>query len=113
MDTLQEVKVLTGTKEDNLQDDVIAILIKNAESRLKIWLKKHAGLDAIPSELQFIITEMVVARFNRLGSEGMKSDSVEGHAITFNEDDFAAYTDVLNSYKKNDSSTGRGKVLFI
>ncbi|GGJ85991.1 hypothetical protein GCM10007063_05590 [Lentibacillus kapialis] len=109
MATLENVKTVLGI-DDQLQDDVINLLIQNVESRLKVWLKQHADMTEIPDELQFIVEEMTVARFQRLGSEGMSSESVEGHSVSFTEDDFAPYLSILETYiPKND---GAGKVMF-
>ncbi|MDL4842833.1 phage head-tail connector protein [Aquibacillus rhizosphaerae] len=104
--TKDNVKVILGIK-DTLQDDVINLIINNIESRLKIWLKKHAELDAIPTELQFIVEEMTINRYNRIGSEGMKSESVEGHSVSFNEDDFKPYLSILETYTPKDDRVGK------
>ncbi|ELK47185.1 phage head-tail connector protein [Halobacillus sp. BAB-2008] len=103
------VKTLAGINDD-VQDNVIDLIIKNIESRLKIWLKQHAQLEDIPVELTFIIEELAVHRFNRLGSEGMTSESVEGHSVSFSENDLAPYLSILETYipKENPS----GKVMF-
>lgn len=110
MDTiLQNVKAVLGI-QDNLQDQVLTIIINNTKSHLKVWLKKHAELDEIPSELNFIIEEMVINRFQKLGSEGMKSESVEGRSVTYREDEFKPYLSILETYiPKQD---GSGKVMF-
>ncbi|MGF2617736.1 phage head-tail connector protein [Rossellomorea vietnamensis] len=103
------VKVIVGV-EDSLQDAQIDRLIANAEARLKVWLKQHAGLTAIPEELIFIVEELTVSRYNRIGSEGMKSESVEGRSISFTDDDFMPYMSILETYIP--SSKQPGKVIF-
>lgn len=110
-DTKGNVKTMLGIK-DTLQDAVISLIIANIESRLTVWLKQHAKLDNIPSELLFIVEEMAVARFQRLGSEGMASESVEGHSVTFNEDDFSPYLSILETYIPEKSNEKSGKVMF-
>ncbi|WP_082234974.1 phage head-tail connector protein [Halobacillus massiliensis] len=105
----ENVKTLVGV-EDDLQDKVIDLIIKNIESRLRIWLKQHAELNEIPDELTFIIEELAIHRFNRLGSEGMTSESVEGHSVSFSENDLAPYLSILETYiPKSETS---GKVMF-
>ncbi|MEC3884586.1 phage head-tail connector protein [Halobacillus sp. HZG1] len=110
MDSIkQNVKAILGI-DDDLQDQVITILINNTQSHLKLWLKKHAGLDEIPAELTFIIEEMTINRFQKLGSEGMKSEAIEGRSVTYREDDFKSYLSILEPYiPKQD---GSGKVMF-
>lgn len=106
---LERIKTLLGI-EDGLQDAVLEIIIENVSSHLKILLGKD-----IPNELQFIVTEISIRRFNRLGTEGMKSESVEGHNITFYDlkDEFTPYLDIIAEYKDPPEKPGRGKVLFI
>lgn len=109
----QEMKLKIKTLlniQDDAQDAVLDILIDNVTSHLKALLGKE-----IPAGLEFIIVEIVIRRFNRIGSEGMKSESVEGHNITFYDlkDEFVPYLDIINSNKDDDTSSGRGKVMFI
>ncbi|MED4083874.1 phage head-tail connector protein [Halalkalibacterium halodurans] len=106
---LENIKVVLGI-QDELQDDVLNILISNISNHLKALLGKE-----IPNELNFIVEEITIRRFNRLGTEGMKSESVEGHRIDFYDlkDEFTPYQDVIDAHKDDDGITGRGKVLFI
>ncbi|TYS87575.1 phage head-tail connector protein [Rossellomorea aquimaris] len=103
------VKIIVGIQDD-LQDSQIDRLITNVEARLKVWLMQNAGLPGIPEELMFIVEELVVNRYNKIGSEGMKSESIEGRSVTFTEDDFKPYHSILGTYiPKTETS---GKVMF-
>lgn len=106
---LDRIKTLLNIKDD-LQDDVLNIIIENVSAHLKSLLGKE-----IPPELEFIVVEISVRRFNRLGSEGMQSESVEGHSITFYDlkDEFVPYKEVIEAHKDKSGITQRGKVLFI
>lgn len=110
MEMMENIKLLLGI-DDTLQDRVLEIIINNTKSHLKILLDK----EDIPEKLNFIIEEISIRRFNRIGTEGMKSESVEGHNITFYDlkDDFVPYIDIINDEKDNDGGKGRGKVMFI
>lgn len=109
--TLENIKTVLGT-EDSLQDPVLSILISNVTSHLKGLLKKE-----VPKELNYIIEEITIRRYNRIGTEGMKSESVEGHKVDFYDlkDEFVPYLDVIDDYKENDDDLDRkrGKVMFI
>jgi Phage gp6-like head-tail connector protein len=106
---LQRIKTILDI-EDNRQDEVITIIMENVSNHLKALLGKE-----IPAELNYIVEEITVRRFNRLGTEGMKSEEVEGHSVTFYDlkDEFVPYEDVIDAYKADNGVTGRGKVLFI
>jgi hypothetical protein len=106
---LERIKTLLDIK-DNRQDEPLNIIIENVSSHLKALLGKD-----IPIELNYIVEEITVRRFNRLGTEGMKSEAVEGHSVTFYDlkDEFVPYESVINAYKADNGVTGRGKVLFL
>ena len=106
---LERIKTLLGIT-DNLQDDVLTIIIENVEEHLTYLLDRD-----VPSNLQFIITEISVMRYNRLGSEGMKSELVEGHRTDFHEpkDDFQPYLSIIDKEVEKDLEPTRGKVRFI
>ena len=106
---LERIKTLLGI-EDSKQDAVLNIIIENVTSHLKGLLGKQPSAD-----LNYIIEEIVIRRFNRIGTEGMKSESVEGHSITFYDlkDEFVPYMDIIASHREPPEQRGRGKVLFI
>lgn len=105
----ERIKTVLDIK-DTLQDDVLDILISNVSNHLKAKLGKD-----IPESLEFIVEEITIRRFNRIGTEGAKSESVEGHTITFYdlEKEFVPYEDVINDNKDDDGNAKRGKVMFI
>lgn len=104
----ERIKTLLGI-EDTLQDDVLDIIIENVSKHLKAMIGKE-----IPEELNFIVEEITIRRFNRLGTEGAKSESVEGHSVTYYDlkDEFTPYQDVIN-YHKVLPDNRRGKVMFL
>lgn len=107
---LERIKKLLGI-QDNLQDEVLDILIDNVESHLIALL----GKDEIPEQLNFIVEEITVRRYNRIGTEGMQSESVEGHSISFYDlkDEFVPYESIIAAYKEPPENPGRGRVMFI
>ena len=87
--SLEYVKQLTG---DNPQVEAI---YNNIAERLLHRIKDTE----IPAELEYIVDEATIRRFNRIGSEGMKSESVEGHSVTYiDEDELAPYESVIVAY---------------
>jgi len=105
---LQRIKTVLGI-EDTLQDDVLDILIENVTNHLKTLLGKD-----VPEHLKFIVEEIVIRRFNRIGTEGMRSESVEGHRVDFYDlkDEFTPYMPIIESESDNGTG-GRGRVMFI
>ena len=98
--------LIFGDRNHSEQDDLIGMLQRVAEQRLKLILNRtargygHDEVTCIPHDLAWIVAEVVARRFNRIGSEGMKSESVEGHAITYDADDFVDYVQLIDDYYK-------------
>ena len=88
--SLEYVKSLTG---DNPQVEAI---YSNIAERLVHRLEETG----IPAELEYIVDEATIRRFNRIGSEGMKSESVEGHSVTYEDGDdpLSPYESVIIAY---------------
>ena len=72
---------------DTVLDSQLNDFIKRITDRLLLRL----GVPTLPVELQFIVVECTVKRFNLKGNEGMASYSQEGESIT--------YGDLLDEYK--------------
>ena len=67
MATLENVKLLLSIN-DNVQDELKRI-IDNTEKRLISLLP--SDMETIPDRLEYIVEEVAVKRFNRVGAEGM------------------------------------------
>lgn len=106
---LREVKTLLGL-QDNGRDDLLEVVIQSVMDRLGILL---GGVDTIPDNLAYIVTEVAVIRYNRIGSEGMSSHSVEGESISYTDNDFSAFMAEIEAWRDEQKGTKRGRVRFI
>lgn len=102
---------------DDIQDEVLENIVLNTEKHLLLKIKRmNKDVKEVPEELDFIVEEISIRRYNNIGSEGMKSESVEGHAITFYEMDdyFKPYQEIIDDFEDDDFDGGkRGKVILI
>lgn len=105
---LENLKLMLGITDNDL-DYKLKFIIDSVTGRLKNLI---GGLDP-PSELDHIILEVSIIRFNRIGSEGLSSHSVEGESLTFNDNDFAAFSDEIQAFLDTQSTNIRGKMRFI
>lgn len=107
--------LIVGDSADQHQDETLNVLIGYAEARFKIILRrvsKVLGLVepiTIPDDLSWVIDEVVIKRFNRIGSEGMRAESVEGHSVQFEADDFADYIGIVEDYYAEELDTGKSR----
>lgn len=107
---LNDVKELLGiSMEDTSQDRKLELLINAAEKRLKVLL----GRVDPPETLNYIVVEVTIKRFNRIGSEGLESHTVDGESQSFAKDDFAEYQDDIQAYLDGLSNATKGKVRFL
>lgn len=107
---LEDIKELLGISEDDTAMDTRLNIILNAtKSRLKVLL---GGLD-VPDDLNYIVTDVSIMRFNRIGSEGLSSHSVEGEILSFSDDDFAGYREDIQAYLNAQKEATKGKVRFL
>lgn len=106
---LENLKLMLGIDAaDTTLDAKLMLIVSNATSRLKILL---GGLSP-PESMDYIIQEVAIIRFNRIGSEGLSSHSVEGESLSFSESDFAGFNDEIQAFLDTQKGA-RGKVRFL
>ena len=107
---LNDLKLLLGFSEDETDmDELLMKIIAMVTARLKLLL---GGIDP-PEEMDHIILDVSVIRFNRIGSEGMTAHGVEGESHNFIEDDFAQYKDEIQDWLSRQEETTKGKLRFL
>lgn len=82
----EDLRILLGLPEelDEATEKMLLTILKAAKQRLKFKLD---GLEP-PEELNYIIVDISIKRFNRIGSEGTTIHQVEGESRSFADDDF-------------------------
>ena len=106
---LEQIKSLLGLADDSSRDDLLNTIINLTTARLSLLL---GGIEP-PDTLDHIVVEVSVARFNRIGSEGLSSHSVEGESLSFTENDFTPFMDEIQAFLDTQKDNTRGKVRFI
>lgn len=106
---LNDLKIMLGIVNDDSLDDKLNIIIASVTSRLKVLL---GGIE-VPESLNHIVMEVSIIRFNRIGSEGLSTHSVEGESLGFNENDFAQYQNEIDAYLESLKDSKRGRLRFL
>jgi len=106
-DIIKRVKRLLFLKSPPETGDVdLDELLKDIVDMTSQRLKSLTGLKEISSDLDYIVVEVSIKRFNRLKNEGMKTYSQEGESIAFDDNDFAEFsTEIKRLANKNLGST--------
>lgn len=91
--------------------DRVETIVELTEQRLMLML----GQSTIPEALSYVVVEVTIARFNRIGSEGLSSHSVQSESMTWSDDDFKPYLNDIQTWldAQEDPRTNRGRVRFI
>lgn len=106
---LEQIKSLLGLADDSSRDDLLNTIINLTTARLTLLL---GGIEP-PDTLDHIVVEVSVARFNRIGSEGLSSHSVEGESLSFTENDFDPFMGEIQAFLDSQKANTRGRVRFI
>ena len=107
---LKNIKILLGIDPtDSSKDALLKLIISTVTARLQVLL---GGIEP-PESLEYIILEVTIKRYNRIGSEGLTSHSVEGESLSFNDSDFDSFASDIQAFLDTQNSGERGKVRFI
>ena len=92
---LNRIKTLLNIEgNENLIHEIVNI----TESKILNYI----NASEMPKELEFVLIELSVQRFNRIGSEGTASEVVDGKSIHY-DDDFTGYKHYLDDYISRNS----------
>ena len=108
---IEDLRVLLGLPEeiDEELENKLLLILKATKQRLRFLL---GGLEP-PEEMNYIILDVSIIRFNRISSEGLSSHSVEGESLSWSENDFAGYMDDIRAYLDDQKESKKGKVRFL
>lgn len=101
-----DVSTLIGISDDARQDTARKLVT----ARL---LNLLGGIAEVPEELTYIIDEVCIARFNRIGSEGLAWHDVEGETQRWEEDLFAPYMTDIQAWRDRNNDQTAGKIRFL
>lgn len=91
--------------EEDPQDDLLTALINDAYNYMCIFFDCDPESTDIskkypPEQLQFVLENVVVKRYRRLGAEGIYIEKIDVLSTTYESgDDFAEYFDIMQKYK--------------
>lgn len=107
MAIIDDVTALLGFPEDK-PNKTLDVIIRLTTNRLKTLL----DVEEVPTELEYIVTEVSIVRYNRIGSEGVTNHSVEGETMSFSDNDFKGYLNDIEAWK-NKKNEVKGVVKFL
>lgn len=108
---LGSIKILVGVTDDK-QDGLINELISNAQEQILAYVNQDNNKPVtMPTYIDFIIKDVVVQMYNRLGDEGKVSSSEGSVSSTWSDIDLTRYAAFLDKYRNQ--SYGQVRMRFI
>ena len=96
---LNEVKISLGLSSSD-KDGLLNSLIQRSSQQVKNYIKENS----VPQELGYIVTELVISRYNRIGSEGLSSENSDGVSFSYNNNLLDNFKVDLDRYIANRES---------
>ena len=87
---LNRIKVILGITDN---DELLYEILDITKSKILNYINEIE----LPLELEFVLIELAIQRYNRIGSEGVASESIDGKTTSY-EDDFENYKQYLDDY---------------
>ena len=92
---LNRIKTLLNIEGN---ENLIYEIVNITESKILNYI----NASEMPKELEFVLIELSIQRFNRIGSEGIVSESIDGKSVSY-DDDFTGYKHYLDDYISRNS----------
>ena len=92
---LNRIKTLLNIEGN---EELILEIVNITESKILNYI----NATEMPYELEFVLIELAIQRFNRIGSEGISSENIDGKSVSY-EDDFTGYRHYLDDYISRNS----------
>lgn len=96
----------------NVDEENLSLLNELTKIQSEILAEK-LGAKEVPANLLFIVVETTVARFRRVGAEGITDKNVDVIRNKYSEDLFEPYEDIIAEYAKASGSSRKKYVRVI
>lgn len=98
---------ITRDESDTLLQDISDLVEGQLKNRL-------GGAESIPPSLEFIVANVVVARYNQMGDEGKSSMAVDGESASWLTDLFAPFEkDIQRFLDRQNETVSGGSITFL
>lgn len=102
---LEEIKMSLGISSPD-KDGLLTSLISRCSQPVINYIQETV----IPPELEYIVIELAIARYNRIGSEGLKSENTDGVSFSYNDNLMDNYKYDLDIWIKKNSTQSSANV---
>lgn len=107
---IQRMQTLLGIELYDDDRGRVETYIVQAKQAIMIYIRKYLDDDTFPTELNYLVDQLTLAKYNKFHNEGMNSISEEGLSMSFNSNELKDYLpDIeawIDSTGKNDDLAG-------
>jgi len=108
MAILDSVKLRIGLT-DTVQDELLSDLIEDATARVLTYINQDGIVNqTVPDTVAWVIKDVVVKMYNRVGDEGKKSSGEGNVSNSWEAIDLSQYADALDVYRESSQSRRPG-----
>ena len=108
MAILDSVKLRIGLA-DTMQDNLLSDLIEDATARVLTYINQDGIVNqTAPDAVAWVIKDIVVKMYNRIGDEGKQSGTEGNVSNTWESIDLSQYADALDVYRESSQSRRSG-----
>lgn len=99
MTDIERVQKLLGVTLDDADKGRVEVYIVDAKQAIMAYVGQYVeeGVD-FPTELNYLVDHLVLAKYNKFHNEGMNSISEEGLSMSFNQNDLKDYLGDLQAW---------------
>lgn len=107
------VKRLLGITDKS--DKTLNCLLENIMDMVEAQLQNRlGGVREVPEELDYIVHNVTISRYNQLGDEGKSSMTVEGESASWLTDLFAPFEEDIQRYlDRTNGTVSGGSITFL
>ncbi|KRM83293.1 hypothetical protein FC35_GL000915 [Limosilactobacillus coleohominis DSM 14060] len=98
---LQRIQTLLGLDLDEKDQARIKVYIGQAKQAILMYIRPYLNDDVFPLELNYLVDQLTLAKYNKFHNEGMNSISEEGLSMSFNSNDLKDFLPDIQAWIDN------------
>lgn len=101
---LDRLKTLIGVDLDENDEARVKIYIQQAKQAIMVYVGQYVEGDEFPQDLNYLVDQLTLDKYNKFHNEGMNSISEEGLSISWNANDLKEYLPDLQAWIDRNSN---------
>lgn len=99
MADIERIQTLLGVTLDDADKGRVEVYITEAKQAIMVYIQQYLPDDAeFPTELNYLVDHLALAKYNKFHNEGLNSISEEGLSMSFGQNDLKDYLGDLQAW---------------